>query len=131
MDEDVMLNHVALQYSNKKHADVFFTEILGIPKKKSYMLSQELSQDIFDIASETEIVVYSNAHIRFEIFISKEKNKTDFAHTCIEVKDRKKFIKLCEEKGLYPQIIKKDEKILLFVRDFSHNLYEIKENMNL
>jgi hypothetical protein len=130
MDEDVILNHVALQYSNKKYADVFFTEILGIPKEKSYKLSHELSQVIFGIPSETEIVVYSNMNISFEIFIYKEKNKTNFTHTCIEVKDRKKLIKLCKEKGLYPQIIKKDEKELLFVRDFSNNLYEIKENRN-
>jgi len=131
MNEEIILNHVALQFSDLKLADIFFTKVLKIPKVKSFTLSQRLSEDIFGITNEAEIVVYSNEKICFEIFISKEKKEIDYSHTCIEVADRKKFMMLCKENGLNPYIVKKGEKELLFVKDFSNNLYEIKDKQNL
>ena len=131
MDEEVLLNHVAIQYSDLKLADVFFTEILNIPKEKSYTLSKDLSEKIFNIPSETEIVVYKNDKICFEVFLSKYKKETDYTHICIEVKDRKEFMKLCQKRGLNSQIIKKGDKKLMFIKDFSNNLYEIKDKQKL
>jgi len=120
------LNHVALQYSDRKKAEVFFTEILGIPKTRSFTLSDQLSEKVFGIGKTIDIDVFDNGNVRFEIFITDYQSTPSFSHTCIEVDNKEEFINSCKKNGLEPYSIPKGEKELLFVRDFSDNLYEIK-----
>ncbi len=120
------LNHVALQYSDRKKAEIFFTDILGIPKTRSFTLSDQLSEKIFGIEKTIDIDIFDNGNVRFEIFITDQKNKSYFSHTCIEIDNKEEFINSCKKNGLKPYIILKGEKELLFVRDFSDNLYEVK-----
>ncbi|UCD13520.1 MAG: VOC family protein [Thermoplasmatales archaeon] len=127
MSEEVLLNHVALQYSDREKAAIFFTKILGIPRVKNFTLSKELSAGIFGINNGVDIDVYDNGRARFEVFISHTTRNLSYEHICIEVKDKKEFILRCKKYGLEPFTIKKDGKDLLFVRDFSDYLYEVKE----
>jgi len=64
------------------------------------------------------------------VFISKSNRTPGYEHICIEVEDKKEFIDRCKKYGIEPLVIKKEGKDLLFVRDFSNNLYEIKEIKN-
>ncbi len=127
MKEETTLNHVALQYYNKEQADIFFTEILKIPKLKEFTIAKELSNAIFKIKENVEVIVYANNNARFEVFITKQPLKKSYEHTCIEIDDKEEFIKCCNKHDLKPMNIQKDGKNLLFIRDFSNNLYEIKE----
>lgn len=121
------LNHIALQYDNKKDAEIFFSDILGIKKIRSFSLTEEFSNEIFGIDQPVDIDVFDNGDIRFEIFYTDIKNNLSFTHVCIEIDDKELFIDKCKKNGLKPYFVKKGEKNLLFVRDFSDNLYEIKE----
>ena len=69
------IQHIALNYSNKKEADTFFKEILGLKIIKSFDISKELSKQIFNIIEACEVVVYGNNSTLFEIFITKNKSK--------------------------------------------------------
>lgn len=120
------LNHIALQYSDRKKAEIFFIDILGIPKTRSFTLSDQLSEKVFGIGKTIDIDVFDNGNVRFEIFIIDHENKPSFLHTCIEIDNKEEFINSCKKNGLEPYIIPRGEKELLFVRDFSDNLYEIK-----
>ena len=122
-----LLNHVALQYTNRKKAKIFFTDILGIPKIRSFTVSDDLSEKIFGIEKTVDVDVFDNGNVRFEIFITGQKSKPSFLHTCIEIDNKDGFINRCKKNGLKPYTIPKGEKELLFVRDFSDNLYEVKE----
>ncbi len=126
MNQNVCLNHVALQCLEREKAELFFTKILDIPKVKTFTVSNELSKDIFGINQSVDVDVYDNSKTRFEIFISNNKI-APYEHTCIEVKDKKELITRSQIYGLKPLIIKKEGKDLLFLKDFSNNLYEIKE----
>jgi len=126
MTQETALNHVALQCSDKEKAEIFFTKILGIPKLKSFTLSEDLSESIFGIKSSVEIDVYDNGVTRFEVFIG-EGSKPKYEHTCIEIDNKEEFIVRCKTYGVEPLIVKKEGKDLLFVKDFSANLYEVKE----
>jgi len=130
MDEETSLNHVALQYSDEKKAEIFFTKILGIPLKKKFTISPELSKDIFGIEESVEILVYDNQKARFEVFIIQLDKKQGYAHTCIEIENKKELINRSKKYGIEPIVIKKDGKDLLFVRDFSGNLFEVKEKQS-
>lgn len=126
MNLNVSLHHVALQCANKEKAEIFFTKILQSPKIKSFTISPQLSQDIFGVDESVDVDVYDNGNIRFEIFITEKQTPT-YAHTCIEVKNKNNLFKRCKKYGLQPIIIQKDKKNLVFLKDFSNNLYEIKE----
>ena len=130
MNKGVKINHVAIQSTDKDQALIFFSKILGFSIVKSFTISKELSSDIFGINKSVDVDVYDNGQARIEVFITDIDNKNIFEHVCIEVPDKKQFINRCNENGLNPYIVRKGEKDLLFVRDFSKNLYEIKGQVN-
>jgi catechol 2,3-dioxygenase-like lactoylglutathione lyase family enzyme len=126
MTKGSLIQHVAVQCTSQHHAERFFSEILGLPKVKSTLLSKELSTAIFKIDKDVRFELYDDGTTRFEVFISEKSQELTFAHICIEVVDKDDFIALCKKQGLDPFFVDKEGKQLLFVRDFSGNLYEIK-----
>lgn len=127
MAEGTLLNHVALQCNDKEKVETFFTEVLGLPIKKKFTVSRELSEAIFGIDESVDVEVYDNNETRFEIFIAQTEEKRGYGHVCIEIDNKKEFIDRCKQYGIKPMFITKGGKNLLFVRDFSGNLFEIKE----
>jgi catechol 2,3-dioxygenase-like lactoylglutathione lyase family enzyme len=126
MTKDILVQHVAVECCSQRHADRFFSSILGLRKIKSTLLSKELSLAIFNIGKEVQFDFYDNGKTSFEVFINEERRDLSYAHICIEVEDKSDFISRCKEQGLDPFFVEKGGKQLLFVRDFSNNLYEIK-----
>ena len=131
MDRRTLLDHVALQCNDKEKAEIFFTEILELPMKKKCDIPAGLSKTIFGIEENVEVEVYDNDKTRFEVFITPLVEKHDYEHICIEVNSKKEFIERCEKYDIKPIIIQRDNKNLLFVKDFSGNLFEVKEKSNL
>jgi len=127
MAEGTFFNHVALQCIDKEKTETFFTELLGLPIKKKFTVSSELSEAIFGIYESVDVEVYGNNETIFEIFITQTEENRGYGHVCIEIDNKKEFIARCKEYDVKPMVIAKDGKNLLFVRDFSGNLFEIKE----
>ena len=127
MGKEVFLNHIALQCSYSEKAKIFFTEILGLPLEKKFVVSKELSEIIFGIVKDVEVEVYSNNRVRFEVFIIQNEENHGFEHVCVEIDNKKEFIERCKKYDLKTIIVEKNGKNLLFVKDFSGNLFEIKE----
>jgi catechol 2,3-dioxygenase-like lactoylglutathione lyase family enzyme len=126
MAKDILVRHVAVECCSQDHADRFFSSVLGLQKVKSTLLSKELSMAIFKIDKEVQFDFYDNGKTSFEVFINDKHRASFFAHTCIEVENKSDFISRCKEQGLEPFFVEKNGKQLLFVRDFSGNLYEVK-----
>lgn len=126
MKEKTILKHVALQYSDRKQAEIFFTKILEMKLEKTFTISNELSNEIFGISRETLVNVYKNENTCFEIFITDKKTDYGFEHACIQINNKEEFIERCKEYGIKPIFVKKGVKTLLFIKDFSGNLFEIK-----
>ena len=114
MDEHTTFKHVALTYADKDKAKIFFTNILGIPLRKTFTVSAKLSDAFFGIKEEVDVDVYDNGEVMFE-------------HTCIEINNQQTFIERCRKYGIEPILADRNGKIYVFVRDFSDNLFEIKE----
>jgi catechol 2,3-dioxygenase-like lactoylglutathione lyase family enzyme len=127
MAKEIAIQHVAVECSDQQSADCFFTTILGIPKIKNTILSKKLSAAIFGINKSVFIEIYDNGKIRFEVFINPTRNEPTYDHICIEVNNKSDFITQCKQQGLNPFFIEKEGKQLLFVRDFSNNLFEVLE----
>ncbi len=127
MTENTKLNHVALQYNDEKQAEIFFTKILGIPLEKEFTIPLGLSNAIFNINEEVKIFVYSNGKTKFEVFISEKLKDHGYEHVCIEINNQADFVERCKKHGIKPFLVDKNGRKLLFIRDFSDNLYEVKE----
>jgi hypothetical protein len=127
MNQKTAIKHVGLQYNDRESARIFFKEILGLNFKKSFSLSKDLTKEIFDIPEDVTIDVYENDDSYFEIFITKNTIKNKYDHVCIEIESKSQLIDKCKKHGIDPIIVKKNDKTLLFIRDFSKNLYEIKQ----
>ena len=126
MNKEIFTKHTALEFQDKNKADIFFNEILKLQKIKEFDLNKDLSQKIFDINKDVKAVVYGDEDCCFEIFITdKQKNKS-FEHTCLEIKDKEGFYNRLKKHNLKPFFVMKNDKKLIFVKDFSDNLYEIK-----
>lgn len=125
-----MLRHIGLQYRSKKDAETFFNKILGLPMQRTFTMSRELGKSIFGIEEEVGVEVFGNGEVVFEVFIGEVPKKLSYEHICLEVPDKEEFICRCKNHGIEPKIISKGDKDLLFIRDFSGYLYEIKEKQS-
>lgn len=123
------LNHIALVSASEAHADRFFQTCLGLNKTASKVLPVELSEQVFNRREEFQLLYYSNDSLAFEVFISKQRDLIDnpLAHICINVKDRELFAEKCEGEGLVVLRIPKGDSLLIFIKDYDGNAYEIKE----
>ena len=126
MSQNVILNHIALSSNSEKDANLFFTEILGIPLIKKFNISKNLANKIFKIPKDVEIFVYENNKIRFEIFITNKKYYKNFDHICLEIYNKKELIEKCKENNIEYLYANKDKKKLLFIIEKFGNLFEIK-----
>ena len=126
MAEGTIVQHVALECSHKETADLFFMDILGLEKIKTTPLQRVLSFAIFGIDTDVDMVVYANETSRFEVFLHARKIQLSFDHVGLKVPDKDEFVVRCKKHGLKPFFIQKNDKQLLFVRDFSGNLFEIQ-----
>ncbi len=127
MDGKSIVQHVALQCPNESWADTFFTKILGIPKVKSTMLPAQLCASIFQIDKSVQMLTYDNGAARFEVFLTPEPVVSSYVHVGLAVDSASAFVSACQAEGLKPFFVQKETKQLLFVRDFSGNLFEIIE----
>ena len=123
------LNHVALVGSSERRADDFYEGILGLRKIKSFVLSMDLAHRIFGIEHEHRVVVYGNGRFTAEIFIDDRspERDTSLEHICLEVKEREEFVKKCEAMHVEVNRVPKGDALLVFVKDYDGNLFEIKE----
>jgi catechol 2,3-dioxygenase-like lactoylglutathione lyase family enzyme len=126
MSQEILLHHAAVECHDQKSADLFYQTILGMQKKKSTLLSKGLSEAIFQIDAPVQFLSYESKHMRVEVFITESLHTHGYAHLCLEVETKDEFIARCTQHGAASFFAEKDGRLLLFVRDFSDNLYEIK-----
>jgi len=128
------IEHISLVARNKKKIEEFFTKILEIPLIDTFSVPKKLAEKIFDIAQEIEVCLFKSNHVKFEVFISKERTaKKSYAHVCLSVKNRSKIIENCKQHKIEVNYIPREKKTaLLFIKDPSGNLFEIKdENLRI
>ena len=113
-----------VQINNQRIA--FLRQFLGFRRLKVQCFQKSLSATIFGINKNVSIAVYDNGKTRFEVFINTTRREPTYDHICIEVDNKSDFITQCKQQGLDPFFVEKEGKQLLFVRDFSNNLYEVK-----
>ena len=125
----MLLNHVGLVSSSEEKSDRFFSDVLGLEKTRTSLLSAELSARLFGIDEDLTLLHYGNGDLLFEVFVA---SRSDLAphvvnHVCLEVPERSAFLERCAALGVAIVEVPKGESVVIFVKDYDGNLYEIKE----
>ncbi|MBT4265355.1 MAG: VOC family protein [Deltaproteobacteria bacterium] len=123
------LNHIALVCSSAENADRFFQTCLGLKKTAIKNLSAEISEKLFNRTEAFQMLYYSNDSLAFEIFVSEQTDRVEksLGHVCIDVRNREAFIEKCQTEELEVLKIPKGDSLLVFIKDYDGNAYEIKE----
>jgi len=129
MDDQIKLHHIALQCDNKEEAILFYQDTLGLNETKSFFLSERLAYNIFNLNQSVEVIVFQNDSVYIEVFIVLGKIKKTCAHTCLLVYNLSEFIDLCKKNHVDYFSVKKEDRDLWFVKDFSGNIFEMKEKI--
>ena len=122
------LEHTALTITDQAEVQDFYCNVLGMNEIRSFVLSKDLAGQIFGINEDTSVFQLQNENIFLELFLVPEKHDRSFEHICISANDREILVSKSEKKG-YPCIrIEREHSDLLFIKDKSGNIFEIKEN---
>ena len=125
----MILKHVALVCGSKENSDKFYEKLLGLAKINSKILPRELSRQIFDLDSELQIINYADANLHFEIFINSKESidVKRIEHVCLEIEDMETFLRRCRAMEAEILQIPKGDKLLVFIKDFDGNLFELQQ----
>ena len=124
----MVLKHVALVCSSEQNSDKFYGQLLGLAKINSKILPRELSRQIFGLDSEFQKIDYADDTIHFEIFINSKASidVKRIEHVCLEIEDMEALLKKCRAMEAEILQIPKGDKLLVFIKDFDGNLFEIQ-----
>ena len=124
------IEHIAVSSNSEEEADEFFIELLELKKVRSFVVSDDLMEQFFNIKKAQRIIRYENEDLSVEAFITDNKNQAldKFTHTCLIVEDRIRLIE--RAKKLNFEVIqvprKNSDGFYLFLKDSYGNLFEIK-----
>ena len=127
----MLLNHVALVSSSEENSDLFFRDLLGLKKMGPKTVPSELARKLFGLNEEYRVIDYGNEKFKFEVFLARpglpDNKRLD--HVCLEVRDRPALLSKAADLGLEIIQAPKGEALVVFLKDFDGNLYEIKDKI--
>lgn len=120
------LEHIALTISDSNELNNFYHGILGFKFNKKFALSKELSKQIFNISTIPAVNLMQRDNIFLEIFIYPKISKQKYNHICLAIKNRTEICKKAIDNGYTCIHIKRDISDLIFIKDKSGNIFELK-----
>jgi catechol 2,3-dioxygenase-like lactoylglutathione lyase family enzyme len=125
----MILNHVGIINGNPEQAELFYKDFLKFEKTREFILSPELSGQLFDLSREISVLVFERDGIKLEVFICPECRlpTPDLGHIGLYLDDLSTIVEQARVAGVQHIIGKTGEKTVHFIRDFYGNLIEIKQ----
>ena len=121
------LNHVGLANESEEKAVRFYHGLLGFEKTREFVVSAELSEQLFSVSKEIKVLVFERDGIKIEVFICPECRQPfpDYRHTGLLLDNFQALREKAMETGLLIEG-KTSEKTVYFLKDLSGNMIEIK-----
>jgi methylmalonyl-CoA/ethylmalonyl-CoA epimerase len=124
----MVLSHIGIVNISEEEAVRFYAGFLGFEKTREFLVSAELSEQIFSVSREIKVLVFEKEGAKLEAFICPECRlpSPDFSHFGLLVDDLKAIRE--KARGWAVDFIegRSGEKVVHFLKDFSGNLIEIK-----
>jgi catechol 2,3-dioxygenase-like lactoylglutathione lyase family enzyme len=125
MNKD-FFNHIGITVNNPSEIKDFYIDLLKMEKLREFTINPDTSSKIFDIKKEIKVVIVSRDNLTLELFCYKCAETSNYNHTCITVENRDILIREAQEKNYTCKIIKREPYDLVFIKDKSNNIFEIK-----
>jgi len=122
------LEHIAISVNHKDEIKDFYIDILGMEHVRSFALNQELVNDIFGFQTDIPVFLIKKGDLTLEIFVAKQDQNKRINHICFSVQNREELINKVQQKSYELIRIKRTTRDLIFVKDKSGNIFEIKNN---
>jgi len=123
----VSIDHVALCFSSREHADAVLSACLGMKKLKEFSIDSQISMAFFDIQKPMEICVYGDEARLFEAFIVHTGEPVPPpTHCCLKVGDLDGVLRRAGEHGVEVRTAWVRDHDVYFLKDQDGNLYELK-----
>jgi len=122
----MMLEHIAITVNGSDEIINFYQNILGMEEGRNFVLDKSLSAKIFSVNKNLPVYLMQRDDLVLEIFIYKQ-NLQSVNHLCISVDNRENLTKKLQEKGYETIIIEREQPDLVFIKDKSGNIFEIKQ----
>ena len=122
------LEHLGITIDNVNEVTNFYENIFKMNKVRSFELNSNLAEKIFNISQSVEVYLMQNGYITIELFIHKEMKKPSFDHFCLSFDDRQNVVKQAMKNGYKVIIKKRKNSDLIFIKDNTGNIFEIKES---
>ena len=120
------LEHIAITINLSDEIINFYERILGMEQERNFVLDKTLSTKIFGVNGNLPVYLMKREDFVLEIFIYKQ-NLQSVNHLCIFVENRENLIKEVQKKGYETIIIEREQPDLVFIKDKSGNIFEIKQ----
>lgn len=122
-----MFEHVGITINRESDIDNFYKELLGLEEVRKFDLYQELSETLFGISDTVPVTYLSGDNLFVELFLTDKKQTPVYNHICIAVSERDLFVKKAESMAFFVTRIERESRDdLMFIRDNSGNIFEIK-----
>lgn len=122
-----MLEHIGITINEKNDIQAFYKDLLGLKEVHKFDLYKDLSEKLFGISNAVSVTHLSSEDLFLELFLTDRKQDPGYNHICISVLNRDSLIKKAESMGfLVTQIKRESRDDLIFIRDDSGNIFEIK-----
>lgn len=105
----------------------FYEGILGLKKEREFNLDRNLAAEIFGIHQETPVFQLRDESLMMELFVRPVPFEPDFQHICLSFENREEIIDRVNENGYECIRLERTYSDLVFIKDRSGNMFEIKE----
>ncbi len=125
----MLLNHVGIINKSREQALRFYRDFLGFEMTREVTVSQELSKQLFAVSRDVQMLVFEKDEMKIEVFICPDckQPSPDFRHIGLLLKNFSEIIEKAPQAGIELITGKTKEKTVYFIKDFSGNLIEIKQ----
>lgn len=120
------LNHVAISINSIEEINDFYVNILEMQLMRQFDLNKNLAFNIFGLNTDIPVYLFNKGNLTLEIFVINQVSRNKVDHICFSVQDREKLYKKAQKKAYECIRIKRNSSDLIFIKDKSGNIFEIK-----
>jgi catechol 2,3-dioxygenase-like lactoylglutathione lyase family enzyme len=124
----MLLHHVGIFNKDEHQAVAFYHDFLGMEKEREYVVTPELSQQLFSVDRETKVVTFAKGNVKVEVFLCTEFDlpRPNMPHFCLYLENFSEVLESARSSGIDVISGKKEDKTVYFLKDLSGNMIEIK-----
>ncbi len=124
----MQLEHIAITVNDSSEIPSFYKQILGMNEIKNFKIDKLLAGKIWGIKRETKVYLLNIDQLFLEIFVDNKKYSQRFNHICLKINNRELMIKKALANHYECIQIEREKSDLVFIKDKSGNIFEIKNN---